>query len=126
MLKLLPGVGQQLAGMDIDDREISQMEGIVHSMTARERSNPDVIDASRRRRIAKGSGRDLQDVAGLIKTFKRSRDMMKTMSAGGMGGMKGLLSGKTDMFGAMSGGRKIKQRSKRKRVIKRKGKVRRR
>ncbi len=126
MLKLLPGMGQQLAGMDIDEREISQMEGIVHSMTTRERSNPDVIDASRRRRIAKGSGRDLQDVAGLIKTFKRSRDMMKTVSAGGMGGMKNLLSGRTDMFGAMSGGRKIKQRSKRKRVIKRKGKVRRR
>jgi len=96
MLKLLPGVGQQLAGMDIDEREISQMEGIVHSMTKQERSNPDVIDASRRRRIAKGSGRDLQDVAGLIKTFKRSRDMMKTMSAGGMGGMKNLLSGKTE------------------------------
>jgi signal recognition particle subunit SRP54 len=126
MLKLLPGVGQKLAGMDIDDREISQMEGIVHSMTKKERSNPDVIDASRRRRIAKGAGRELQDVAGLIKTFKRSRDMMKTMSAGGMGGMKNLLSGKTDMFGAMSGGRKIKQRSKRKRVIKRKGKARRR
>ena len=126
MLKLLPGVGQQLAGMDIDEREISQMEGIVHSMTKQERSNPDVIDSSRRRRIAKGSGRELQDVAGLIKTFKRSRDMMKTISAGGAGGMKNLLSGKTDMFGAMSGGRKIKQRSKRKRVIKRKGKARRR
>ncbi len=126
MLKMLPGMGQQLAGMDIDEREIRQMEGIVHSMTARERSNPDIIDSSRRRRIAKGSGRRLQDVAGLIKTFKRSRDMMKTMSAGGMGGMKNLLSGKTDMFGAMSGGRKIKQRSKRKRVIKRKGKARRR
>jgi len=126
MLKLLPGMGQQLAGMDIDDRQINQMEGIVHSMTAEERRNPDIIDASRRRRIAKGAGRDLQDVAGLIKTFKRSRDMMKAMSAGGMGGMKNLLSGKVDMFSLMSGGRKIKQRSKRKRVIKRKGKIKRR
>jgi len=126
MLKLLPGMGQQMAGMDVDDREIDQMEGIVHSMTAEERRDPDVIDASRRRRIARGCGRELQDVASLIKTFKRTRDMMKTVSAGGMGGIKGLLSGKTDLFGAMSGGRKIKQRSKRKRVIMRKGKKQRR
>ena len=127
MLKLLPGMGQQMGDMDIDDGEIGRMEGIIHSMTARERSNPDIIDSSRRRRIAKGSGRDLHDVAGLIKTFKRSRDMMKAVSAGGMGGFKNLLSGKTDMFSAASGGgRKIKQRSKRKRKIRRKGKVRRR
>ena len=127
MLKLLPGVGKQLGNLDIDDGEISKMEGIVHSMTLQERRQPDIINASRRRRIAKGCGRDLQDVAGLIKTFKRSRDMMKSLSSGGMGGLKGLFSGKTDMFGAMAGGgRKIKQRSKRKRVIRRKGKKRRR
>ncbi len=127
MLKLLPGMGQQMGDMDIDDGEIGRMEGIIHSMTARERSSPDIIDSSRRRRIAKGSGRDLHDVAGLIKTFKRSRDMMKAMSAGGMGGFKNLFSGKTDMFSAAAGGgRKIKQRSKRKRTIKRKGKIRRR
>ena len=126
MLKLMPGMGQQLGDMGMVDGEIGKMEGIVHSMTRQERSDPDVIDASRRRRIARGSGRDLHDVAGLIKTFKRSRDMMKAMSGGAMGGLKSLLSGKTDMFGAMNSGRKIKQRSKRKRVIKRKGKVRRR
>jgi signal recognition particle subunit SRP54 len=127
MLKLLPGMGQQMGDMDIDDGEIGRMEGIIHSMTARERSSPDIIDSSRRRRIAKGSGRDLHDVAGLIKTFKRSRDMMKTMSAGGPGGLKNLFSGKMDMFSAAAGGgRKIKQRSKRKRTIRRKGKARRR
>jgi len=127
MLKLVPGVGKQLGDLDIDDGEIGKMEGIVHSMTLEERREPDIIDASRRRRIAKGCGRDLQDVAGLIKTFKRSRDMMKSLSAGAMGGFKSLFSGKTDMFGAMAdGGRKIKQRSKRKRVIRRKGKIRRR
>jgi len=127
MLKLLPGVGSQLGDMDVDDGEIAKMEGIVHSMTAEERREPDVIDSSRRRRIAKGCGRDGQDVAGLIKTFKRSREMMKNMSAGGMGGFKDMLGGKMDMLGAMSGGgRKVKQRSKRKKVIKRRGKVRRR
>ncbi len=123
---MLPGLGSQLGDLDVEDGQIEQMEGIVHSMTVKERRDPDVIDASRRRRIAKGCGRELQDVAGLIKTFKRSREMMKSVSAGGMRGMKDLLSGKMDMFGAMQGGKKIKQRSKRKRVIRRKGKARRR
>lgn len=126
MLKLLPGMGQQLADMDMDEREIDRMEGIVHSMTPDERRNPDIIDASRRRRIAKGSGRDLTDVASLIKTFKRTREMMKSVSAGGFGGMKNLLSGRVDMFSAMNSGKKVKQRSKRKRVITRKGKKRKR
>ena len=126
MLKLMPGIGSQLGDLDVEDSEIGKMEGIVHSMTIAERKGPDIIDSSRRRRIAKGCGRDLHDVAGLIKTFKRSRDMMKSLSGGAMGGFKSLMSGKMDMFGAMGGGRKIKQRSKRKRVIKRKGKVRRR
>ncbi len=125
MLKLMPGIGSQLGDLDVEDSEIGKMEGIVHSMTIAERQGPDIIDSSRRRRIARGCGRSLQDVAGLIKTFKRSRDMMKSLS-GKAGGFKNLMSGKMDMFGAMGGGRKIKQRSKRKRVIKRKGKVRRR
>lgn len=128
MMKLMPGMGA-MKDMDVDDGEIEKMEGIVHSMTRKERSNPELIDASRRRRIATGCGRDVQDVAGLIKTFKRSRDMMKAISGGGMGGLKGLLSGKMDLMGAMNsmgGGRKIKQRSKRKRAPRKKGKARRR
>jgi len=127
MMKLMPGMGQ-MKDMDVDDGEIGKMEGIVHSMTKAERRDPDLIDASRRRRIAAGCGRELQDVAALIKTFKRSRDMMKAMSGGGLGGLKNLLSGKTDLMGAMSsmsGGKKIKQRSKRKRAPrKRKGRKR--
>ena len=126
MLKLLPGVGSQLGDMDVDDGEIAKMEGIVHSMTKTERSNPDIIDSSRRRRIAKGCGRQLTDVAGLIKTFKRSRDMMKVVSSGGMGGLKKLLGGGMDLGAMMQGGKKIKQRSKRKRTIVRGKKKRRR
>jgi len=117
MMKLMPGMGQ-MKDMDVDDGEIGKMEGIVHSMTKAERRDPDLIDASRRRRIAAGCGREVQDVAALIKTFKRSRDMMKAMSGGGLGGLKSLFSGKMDMssmMGQMSGGKKIKQRSKRKR-----------
>ncbi|MFZ9011155.1 MAG: signal recognition particle protein [Anaerohalosphaeraceae bacterium] len=118
MMKLIPGMGGAMKDMDVDDGEISKIEGIVHSMTTAERTDPDTIDASRRRRIARGAGRDVQDVAGLIKTFKRSREMMKAMAGGGgMGALKGMLGGGGDLMSAMAGGgmRKVKQRSKRKR-----------
>jgi signal recognition particle subunit SRP54 len=95
-------------------------------MTLKERRDPDLIDASRRRRIAGGSGTQPHDVSGLVKTFKRSRDMMKAVSGGSLGGLKAMFSGGFNMdamSAAMSGGRKIKQRSKRKRVIKRRGKI---
>jgi signal recognition particle subunit SRP54 len=116
MMKLIPGMGS-MGDMDVDDGEIDKMEGIVHSMTAKERTDPELIDAQRRRRIAKGCGRDVQDVASLIKTFKRSRDMMKMMAGGGgAGALKKLMGGGMGgMMDAMSGGKKIKQRSKRKR-----------
>jgi len=126
MLKMLPGMGGQLADMDIDDGQFSQMEGIVHSMTSHERRQPDIIDSSRRRRIATGAGVQVNDVSGLVKTFKRSRDMLKAMSGGKLGGLKSLFSGgfNMDSLGAaMSSGRKIKQRSKRKKIVKRKGKI---
>ncbi len=129
MLKLLPGVGGQLKDLDVDDKEIHRMEGIVHSMTKTERSDPNLIDSSRRRRIAAGSGVAANDVSGLVKTFKRSRDMLKSLSGGKMSGLKNLFSGGMNMdtlAGAMSQGRKVKQRSKRKRKIVRRGKIKRR
>jgi len=125
MLKLMPGMGA-LKNMDIDDREINKIEGIVHSMTTAERTDPDILDASRRRRIARGCGRDVQEVAGLVKTFKRSREMMQMMASGGggLGALKNMFSGKGDIMSAMSGGgmRKQKQRSKRKRTPRKKRK----
>ncbi len=126
ILKLLPGVGGQLKDLDLDGEELKQMEAIVYSMTRQERRDPDLIDGSRRRRIAAGSGVQPNDVSGLVKTFKRSRDMMKAISGGGLGGLKSLFSGGFNMEAmnsAMTHGRKIKQRSKRKRVIKRRGKI---
>jgi signal recognition particle subunit SRP54 len=103
-----------------------KIEAIIHSMTLEERKNPDIINPSRRRRIAAGSGRDQHDVSGLIKTFERSRDMLKALSGGAMGGLKSLMSGGgMDAIGSMmSQGRKIKQRSRRKQKIVRKGKIR--
>jgi signal recognition particle subunit SRP54 len=101
------------------------MEGIVHSMTTGERRDPDIIDSSRRRRIAAGAGVQPNDVSGLVKTFMRSRDMLKAMSGGKLAGLKALLSGGMNLeslSAAMASGRKIKQRSRRKQVIIRRGK----
>ena len=129
MLKMLPGADSKLGDMDIEDGEVKQMEAIVYSMTARERREPELIDSSRRRRIAAGSGTGPNDVSGLVKTFKRSRDMLKAFSGGRFGGLKNLLSGGLSMdslSAAMGSGRKIKQRSKRKRKIVRRGKIKRR
>ena len=129
MLKMMPGMGSQLGDLDIDDGEFQQMEAIVQSMTLAERRSPDVIDSSRRRRIAAGAGVEPNAVSGLVKTFTRSRDMLKAISGGSFGGLKSLFSGGFKM-GALSqmmgAGRKIKQRSKRKKIIKRKGKIKRR
>ena len=129
MLKMMPGMGAQVDDLDFDDGQLRQIEGIVHSMTRQERREPDIIDSSRRRRISAGAGAEANDVSGLVKTFKRSRDMMKALSGGKLGGLKNLLSGGFNMdtlSAAMGSGRKIKQRSKRKRKIIRKGKVKRR
>ncbi len=84
LLKKLPGMGDMTKDMDIDEGEIVRMEAIVLSMTQKERTTPSIIDASRRRRIARGSGSDPQDVSGLVKTFEQMRGAMKAMSGMGM------------------------------------------
>jgi len=125
MLKLMPGASQ-LGDLDLDGGEMGQMEAIVYSMTRKERQNPDLIDSPRRRRIAAGSGTQPHDVSSLVKTFRRSRDMLKSLSGGKLGGLKALMSGGLNIGALtqqMAQGRKIKQRSKRKRTIKRRGKV---
>jgi signal recognition particle subunit SRP54 len=129
MLKMMPGMGGQLKDLDFDGAEIGRMEAMVYSMTPAERSDPDLIDLSRRRRVAAGAGVEVNDVAGLVKTFKRSRDMMKAISGGSFGGLKNMLSGGFNMGALgqmMAGGRKIKQRSKRKKIVRRRGKIKRR
>ncbi len=122
IMKLIPGLGSQMAGMDIDEKEIKRIEAIVHSMTKEERRNPDVISSSRRRRIARGSGTETTDVSGLVKTFNQTRQMMKAMSSmGAMGRMKALSQlGNMDMMGGKMKGLKVKMRSKRKRTVRRK------
>jgi len=84
MLKKIPGLGGQIPDAEIDEGEIKRFEAIILSMTPREREKPSLIDHSRRRRIAKGSGTEPQDVNGLVKAFGQMRDAMKMMAGKSM------------------------------------------
>jgi signal recognition particle subunit SRP54 len=96
LMDKLPGMGQlpQNAKAMVNDREIHRMVAIINSMTRQERSFPDVIKGSRRRRIAAGSGTQVQDVNRLLKQYLQLRKMMQKMSKGGMGKMLRSLKGK--------------------------------
>ncbi|MFQ5461654.1 MAG: signal recognition particle protein [Phycisphaerae bacterium] len=84
LLKKIPGMGSMIGDLDIDEQEIVRLESVVQSMTPKERTNPKIIDTSRRRRIAKGAGCDPSDVSGLVKQFEPMRNMMKAMSGQSM------------------------------------------
>jgi signal recognition particle subunit SRP54 len=77
VLGMLPGVGAQLKGAEISDDQVKRTEAIIRSMTPRERENPQIINGSRRTRIAKGSGTQVQDVNRLVKQFAEMQKMMK-------------------------------------------------
>ena len=83
MLKLIPGMGKQLANADIDESKIARTKAIIQSMTPYERAHPEILKASRRKRIAAGSGTSIQEVNQMLKQFEMSREMMKQMSGGG-------------------------------------------
>jgi signal recognition particle subunit SRP54 len=83
LVGMIPGAGKALKGMDIDDDAFKHIEAIIHSMTPDERSNPSVLDARRKKRIAKGSGTSLQEVNQLLKQFNQMSKMMKMMQGGG-------------------------------------------
>ncbi|MBT8289801.1 MAG: signal recognition particle protein, partial [Muriicola sp.] len=83
LMGMIPGAGKALKGMDIDDDAFKHVEAIIHSMTPDERSNPTKLDASRKKRIAKGSGRTVQEVNQLLKQFNQMGKMMKMMQGGG-------------------------------------------
>ena len=83
LASMIPGVGKQIKDLDIDDNAFKGIEAIINSMTPKERANPDIINQSRKLRIAKGSGTKLEDVNRLMKQFDQTRKMMKMVS--GMG-----------------------------------------
>src|SRR5919112_1475296 len=87
LLGMIPGVGKAIKDVDISDDSFKGIEAIINSMTVLERRNPDMIDVSRRKRIAKGSGKDISEVNGFMKQFEQMREMMKMMNKMPVGGM---------------------------------------
>ncbi|WP_069649680.1 signal recognition particle protein [Caloranaerobacter ferrireducens] len=80
ILEMIPGMGsKQLKNLKVDEKELVKIEAIIQSMTKEERQNPSIIDGSRRKRIAKGSGTSIQDVNRLLKQFKETKKMLKKM-----------------------------------------------
>ena len=116
LLAMVPGMGSAMKDLPVDEHELDQTEAIIHSMTAKERSNPDLIDSSRRRRIARGSGVEPQDVASLVKSFGQMKNMVRQMKGAGMfGGAKKALGqqmAQINLFGGPQ--RKKRERSTRK------------
>jgi signal recognition particle subunit SRP54 len=83
LASMIPGVGKQIKVLDIDDDAFKGIEAIIRSMTPQERGNPEIINGSRRARIAKGSGTTVQEVNKLLKQFDETRKMMRMMTTGG-------------------------------------------
>jgi signal recognition particle subunit SRP54 len=121
VLKMIPGLGKQLEGLDqVDERQLGQVEAIILSMTPHERRVPHVIDGSRRKRIAAGSGTNVEQVNQLLEGRKQMAKMMKMMGSGKLpalpgasGTMGGIPSGKPRPSATRKAGSKRKKRSKR-------------
>ena len=93
VLKMIPGMGKQLEGLDqVNEKELGRVEAIILSMTPHERRVPHVIDASRRQRIAAGSGTTVQQVNQLIEARKQMAKMLKAMGSGKMPSLPGTMA----------------------------------
>src|SRR3954468_16054335 len=106
MLGMLPGIAKmksQLENANLDDRVIKRQRAIIDSMTRAERKNPDILKASRKKRIASGSGTKVEDVNKLLKMHRQMADMMKAMGSGKRGGIGAALGNMFGMGGGMGG-----------------------
>lgn len=90
LLGMIPGIGKAVKDVDISDDAFKGIEAIINSMTVEERRNPDIIDMSRKKRISKGSGKDLDEVNAFMKQFEQMKQMMKMMNKMPMGGRMGM------------------------------------
>lgn len=90
LMGMIPGVGKQIKDVDINDDSFKGIEAMINSMTLEERRNPDIINPSRKQRIAKGSGKDIAELNAFIKQFDQMKSMMKMMNKMPMGRMAGL------------------------------------
>ncbi len=95
LMGMIPGMGKAMKGIDIDDDSFKPIEAIIRSMTYEERENPDILNGSRRKRIAIGSGTSIQEVNNLLKQFNQMKKMMKTMNK--MGGKRSMAA--MNLFG---------------------------
>ena len=84
MIGMIPGMGSKLKGADlnVDEKQLDKIKAIIQSMTPKERTHPEILNGSRRRRIAAGSGTTVQDVNKLLNQFNQTKDLMKKMSSG--------------------------------------------
>ncbi len=125
LLGMIPGLGSQLKGMDIDEGQFKNIEAIIQSMTKAERANPEIIDGRRRRRIARGAGKTDKDVGELLKQFGEMRKITGRMGRLGLFGGKGQqkleslspgalssLAGGRSLFGSKKAGSKAQQKKK--------------
>jgi len=89
LMGMIPGMGKnkQLKNLQVDDRELIKIEAVINSMTKKERQKHSIINGSRRKRIAKGSGTSIQDVNRLLKNYTQVLKMMKQINKGGMRGL---------------------------------------
>ena len=101
LASMIPGVGKQLKDLDIDANAFKGIEAIINSMTPKERANPDIINQSRKLRIARGSGTKLEDVNRLMKQFDQTRKMMKMVSGMDKGRMAQMAAAMKNMKGGM-------------------------
>ncbi len=133
IMKMIPGMANNpaMANAQLDPKDMDHTKAVIYSMTEQERTNPDVLNPSRRRRIAAGSGRPVQEVNRMIKQFNQMKKMMNQVSKGNFSGMEGLM-GQSGMGGAMGGkmgqmamkqmSRRIKKNKKRRNNLKRRRK----
>ncbi len=99
ILSMLPGVGNKLRDVDVDDSQLDRVQAIIYSMTPKERSNPDIINPSRKRRIAAGCGMQVEDVNRLLKQYRDMQKMFKQFNSKGMRRKMSRMN-----FGGMGGG----------------------
>ena len=100
---MIPGVGKAIKDVDIDDNAFKSIEAIINSMTPKERTNPEIINQSRKMRIAKGSGTNIQEVSRLLKQFDQMRKMMKMVTGMNSSKMMQMASAMKNMKGGMPG-----------------------
>ena len=87
---MIPGASSALRNVEIDEQEIKRVEAIIYSMTPEERRNPKIMNGSRKRRVAAGSGTSPQDVNKLLRQFADAQKMMKSLAGRGLAGLAGL------------------------------------